>query len=67
MTLNYKRSKKTGPGPIVRHGWSKPPEDLVKLNVDAAFDVNTGSGVLVLLFVTTVAMLFHVVDGLSSL
>ena len=41
LSLNYKRIKKLGAQPIVRHGWEKPPEDFVKLNVDAAFDVNS--------------------------
>jgi ribonuclease HI len=44
LTMNYKRVKHIGPGPIVRHGWIKPPEDRVKVNVDASFDVNMGSG-----------------------
>ena len=44
LVLNYKRIKKVGAGPIARHGWEKPPEDFVKLDVDAAFDIDTGSG-----------------------
>ena len=44
LALNYKRLKKLGARPIDRHGWEKPTEDLVKLNVDAAFDINSGAG-----------------------
>ena len=29
---------------MARHGWTKPPEDIVKLNVDAAFNIISGSG-----------------------
>ena len=29
---------------IKRHGWSKPPEGVIKLNVDVAFDQDTGTG-----------------------
>ena len=29
---------------MVRHGWVKPPVDFVKLNVDAAFDIDSGTG-----------------------
>ena len=42
LALNYKRAKRRGPCPIERHGWTKKSEDMVKLNVDAAFDINTG-------------------------
>lgn len=43
LTLNYVpvRKKKQG---IVRHGWVKPREDFVKLNVDAGFCADSGSG-----------------------
>ena len=45
LALNYKCIKKVGgAAPIHRHGWLKPLEDFVKLNVDAAFDVDTGAG-----------------------
>ena len=44
LALNYRRMKKIGPVPMKRHGWEKPPEDFTKLNVDAAFDVDTGTG-----------------------
>ena len=42
LALNYNRAKRSGSNPIIRHGWTKPPEDYVKLNVDASFDSNTG-------------------------
>ena len=29
---------------IKRHGWSQPPEGVIKLNVDAAFHQDTGTG-----------------------
>ena len=43
LVLNYTRSKKKRMG-IDRHGWTKPKENFVKLNVDAGFDVDTGTG-----------------------
>jgi hypothetical protein len=44
LTMNYGRAKKLGTPPIDRHGWKKSQEELLKLNVDAAFNVDTGSG-----------------------
>ena len=44
LALNYKRAKKLGTQPIVRHGWTKPSEDFIKLNVHASFDMDTGTG-----------------------
>jgi ribonuclease HI len=41
--MNYSRAKKRKP-PLVRNGWTKPKEDYVKLNVDACFDENSGTG-----------------------
>jgi hypothetical protein len=35
------QEKKTG---LARHGWMKQKEDFVKLNVDAGFDLDSGSG-----------------------
>jgi hypothetical protein len=29
---------------MLRHGWKKPREDFVKLNVDAGFDIDAGTG-----------------------
>jgi hypothetical protein len=43
LETNYSRPKKIKP-PLVRHGWIKPKEDYVKLNVDACFDANSGNG-----------------------
>jgi hypothetical protein len=31
-------------GGIIRHGWTKPREDFVKLNVDAGFLLDSGTG-----------------------
>jgi ribonuclease HI len=43
LTLNYSRACKKKIG-IDRHGWVKPREDYVKLNVDARFCDDEGSG-----------------------
>ena len=43
LVLNYTRAKKKRPG-IHRHGWVKPRENYVKLNVDASFNVDAGTG-----------------------
>ena len=43
LTINYTRAKKTS-SRMIRHGWSKPKENFVKLNVDAAFSFDTGTG-----------------------
>jgi hypothetical protein len=43
LTINYSRAKKKKDG-VARIGWVKPREDYVKLNVDAGFCVNSGSG-----------------------
>ena len=43
LAINYKRAKSPNSGPIVRHGWEKPQDDLVKLNIDAAFDIDSGT------------------------
>ena len=29
---------------IRRHGWERPPEQIIKLNVDAGFEMDSGSG-----------------------
>ena len=29
---------------IRRHGWERPPEGIIKLNVDAGFEMDSGSG-----------------------
>lgn len=42
LVKNFSRSKKKMSG-IVRHGWMKPKEDFVKLNVDAGFDLDSGT------------------------
>jgi hypothetical protein len=49
LALNYSRARGISK-PISRHGWLKPREDFVKLNVDAGFDIDarTGSSVSVL-------------------
>jgi hypothetical protein len=42
LAVNYSRvRKKSG---IIRHGWVKPREDFVKLNVDVGFCADTCSG-----------------------
>jgi hypothetical protein len=43
LVLNFSRAKKKKVG-IVRHGWIKPREDYVKLNVDARFSYDLGIG-----------------------
>jgi hypothetical protein len=43
LALNYSRARGSGKS-MMRHGWSKPREDFVKLNVDAGFDIDTGKG-----------------------
>jgi ribonuclease HI len=43
LALSYYRAKKKKSG-IVRHGWKKPKEEFVKLNVDAGFDLDSGTG-----------------------
>jgi hypothetical protein len=42
LALNYSRAKKKEGG-IIRHGWTTPREDFVKLNVDAGFLPNPGT------------------------
>jgi hypothetical protein len=44
LSLNLSRVKNNRVLPMVRHGWIKPPEGIVKLNVDAALDVASGEG-----------------------
>jgi ribonuclease HI len=43
LALSYFRAKKNRIG-IVRHGWTKPREEHVKLNVDAGYDMDSGTG-----------------------
>jgi hypothetical protein len=43
LSLNFSRARKKKHG-ISRHGWVKPKEDFVKLNVDAGFCADSGSG-----------------------
>jgi hypothetical protein len=43
LSLNYSRARKKK-SDIDRHGWVKPREDYVKLNVDAGFCADSGSG-----------------------
>jgi ribonuclease HI len=43
LALNYSRAKKRMTG-IDRHGWVKPKENFVKLNVDAGFNADAGTG-----------------------
>jgi hypothetical protein len=43
LALNYSRAKKKTPR-MIRHSWIKPSNNFVKLNVDAGFCANTGSG-----------------------
>lgn len=43
LAANYARAKKkVVPG--LRHGWACPPKGLMKVNIDAAFDVHEGRG-----------------------
>jgi hypothetical protein len=44
LVMNYTRSRKTKNNGICRHGWVKPKEDYVKLNVDDSFDADKRSG-----------------------
>lgn len=44
LVSNYSRAKKKGGAGIVRNGWQKPRENYVKLNVDAAYAVETTAG-----------------------
>jgi ribonuclease HI len=43
LALNYSRAKKKTPR-LIRHSWIKPRNNFVKLNVDAGFCADTGSG-----------------------
>lgn len=43
IVLNYARAAKPN-SKIRRHGWERPGEGFVKLNIDAAFSVEEGSG-----------------------
>jgi hypothetical protein len=43
LALNFSRSCKRNSG-IRRHGWEKPPKGFVKLNIDAAFSIDSLSG-----------------------
>ena len=43
LSLNYSRAKKKNSG-IRRHGWTRPRDGYVKLNVDAGFNYDTGTG-----------------------
>ena len=43
LAMNYSRAKKQRSG-IIRHRWMKPRDGFVKLNVDAGFKVDHGSG-----------------------
>jgi hypothetical protein len=38
LVTNYTRSRKKENSGIIQHGWVKPKEDYVQLNVDASFD-----------------------------
>ena len=44
LTKNFMRSRKHGTTRIKRHGWTKPAEGFVCLNVDASFDPDSGTG-----------------------
>ena len=44
LMKNFMRSRKQGAMRIQRHGWTRPPEEFVSLNVDASFDVDNGTG-----------------------
>ena len=46
LALNFFRSCKKASG-IRRHGWEKPPEGFVKLNIGAAFSVDNFTGAVV--------------------
>ncbi|EEC72520.1 hypothetical protein OsI_05906 [Oryza sativa Indica Group] len=43
LTTNYMLSNKKGKTKI-QNGWKKPPEGMLMINVDAAFDIDSGSG-----------------------
>nr|BAX24861.1 hypothetical protein [Oryza meridionalis]BAX24867.1 hypothetical protein [Oryza meridionalis] len=43
LTTNYMLSNKKGKTKI-QNGWKKPPEGMLMINVDAAFDFDSGSG-----------------------
>jgi hypothetical protein len=43
LALNYSRARGISK-PMSRHGWLKPREDFVKLNVDAGFDIDARMG-----------------------
>jgi ribonuclease HI len=44
LVTNYTRARKKENQGILRHGWVRPKEDYVKLNVDASFDADSGFG-----------------------
>ncbi|EEC80711.1 hypothetical protein OsI_23156 [Oryza sativa Indica Group] len=43
LTANYMLSNKKDKTKI-QNGWKKPPEEMLMINVDAAFDIDSGSG-----------------------
>uniref|UniRef100_A0A0D9WK41 Uncharacterized protein n=1 Tax=Leersia perrieri TaxID=77586 RepID=A0A0D9WK41_9ORYZ len=43
LTTNYRLSKRKGQTKI-NEGWKKPPEGMLKINIDASFDIDAGSG-----------------------
>lgn len=43
LALNFARVKKLRTAKVIRHGWTKPLEGFVELNVDAAFNEETGT------------------------
>jgi hypothetical protein len=55
LVTNYTRSRKKEYHGIIRHGWVKPKEDYVKLNVDAGFDADKGAGTTAQFCVTSMA------------
>jgi hypothetical protein len=44
LVTKYTKARKKENQEIVRHGWEKPKEDYIKLNVDAAFHAHKGPG-----------------------
>ena len=44
LVINYTRAKKKEYQGIIRRGWVKPKEGYLKLNVDASFDSDRGTG-----------------------